>query len=279
MSEVRFEVEGEPVAGTLYEPQRGEARGQMVLVHGFLSSRGEFAQTGARLAERGWRVLAMDQRGFGGSGGAPGIISQERASADALGAAQLLRKQRPDLPVGVVGHSMGCLFALHALVADPHIRAAVLAAPMRSIRAELGSTEFLGYRLAAAASRAKQRAGLGPLLVPYKNRYRDLFHDREAMRRAEKAGFLSKQVNLANYDALLAMDALPPARKADRPVLVILAEHDRAVKRESSMAVYEALPGPKELVALPCGHSLFGDCEAEKAVAHVDRWMGLHLTR
>lgn len=278
MREVRYDVEGEPVAGTLHEPS-GEARGQLVLVHGLLSRGLEFADAPRRLAERGWRALAIDQRGFGDSAGARGVISQARATADVLGAVSWLRKDRPDLPVGLVGHSMGAVFVLEALAADVSVGAAVLAAPMRTVRSELGGAEFLGYRVAAALSRAKQRAGLGPLVVPYKNRYRDLFHDPEAARRAEKAPFLVDSVSLANYDALLAMDATAPARRMRRPVLVVLAQFDKVVKASSSLAVYEALAGPKELATLACGHSLFGDCEAESAAAHVDRWMRTHLKR
>jgi alpha-beta hydrolase superfamily lysophospholipase len=276
--EVRILVDGEQAVGALHEPS-GNPKGQVVLVHGFLSQRTEFAELGERLAARGWRVLALDQRGFGASGGARGMISQERATADVLAAVGWLRKDAPGLPVGLVGHSMGGAFALSAMAADPDIRAAVLAAPMRTVRAELGSTEFLGYRVAAAVSRAKDRLGMGHLVVPYKNQYEDLFLDAEAARRGRKAAFLSTHVSLANYEALLAMDAEAPARKVRRPVLVLLARHDKAVKHASSRAVYDALAGPKEIATLECGHSLWGDCEAEKAAGHVDRWMGAHLAR
>ncbi|HEX2021469.1 MAG TPA: alpha/beta fold hydrolase [Candidatus Thermoplasmatota archaeon] len=276
MDEVRFEVDGESVAGRLHEPQ-GQARGQIVFAHGLLSQAAEFADAPARLAERGWRAFAVDQRGFGASGGPRGVIDEARATADVLGAVARLRKDRPDLPVGVVGHSMGAVFALGALAGDATIRAGVIAAPMRTVRAELSSLEFAQYRLARGVSRLKEAAGLGPLLVPYKNRYKHLFLDREAARRAEQAGFLSSTVSLANYDRLLAMDGTRLARQVRQPVLTILAEKDRAVKRASSMAVHEALAGPKDLATLACGHSLFGDCEAAKAVDLVDGWMGRHL--
>lgn len=276
MREVRFEVEGESVAGSLYEPQ-GESLGNLVLVHGFLSQRGEFADAGERLARKGWRVLAIDQRGFGTSGGAPGIVTAERATADVLGALRWLDASRPGLPWGLVGHSMGAAFTLAAMAQEPRIGAAVLGAPMSTVRAEVGDLEFAGYRAAYALSRLKSRLGLGHIVIPYKNRYRDLFHDKEALRRAERQDFLMRTVNLANFDALLSMDSRRDAARVKQPVLVILAEHDKAVQRASSQAVHDALAGPKDLVSLACGHSLFGDCEAEAAVEHVDRWMRAHL--
>lgn len=276
MGEIRFEVEGESVAGSLHEP-KGEALGHLVLVHGFLSQRAEFAEAADRLAERGWRVLALDQRGFGASGGPRGIITAERAIADVLAALRWLDASRPGLPWGLVGHSMGAAFTLGAMAQEPRIGAAVLAAPMSTVRAEVGDLEYAGYRAAYALSRLKDRVGLGHIVIPYKNRYRDLFHDSEAIQRAERVGFLGKTINLGNFEALLAMDSGLHARKVKQPVLVILAEFDKAVKNASSRVVYDALAGPKEVVSLPCGHSLFGDCEAEAAVAHVDRWMRQHL--
>lgn len=276
MREVRFEVEGESVAGSLHEP-KGEPLGHLVLVHGFLSQRLEFAEAGDRLADRGWRVLAIDQRGFGASGGARGIIRMERAVADVRAALRWLDASRPGLPWGLVGHSMGAAFTLAAMAEEPRVGAAVLAAPMASVRAEVSDLEFAGYRAGHALSRFKERLGLGPIVVPYKNRYRDLFHDVEAARRAERIGFLGKTVSLANFESLLAMDSRDYAPKVSKPVLVLLAEHDKAVKNASTRSVHDALGGPKELVALKCGHSLFGDCEAEAAVGHVDRWMRQHL--
>lgn len=278
MKDVRVEVEGEPVVGVLHEPE-GAPVGQLALVHGFLSRGAEFSGAPAALAKKGWRVLVFDQRGFGASGGPRGVVSLDRAQADVLAAVAWLRRDRPDLPIGLLGHSMGACFVLEAMAVDAGVGAAVLAAPMRTVRSELGSTEFLGYRLAAAASRAKERLGLGPLVVPYKNRYRDLFLDKEAARRAEKAGFLDATVSLANYEALLAMDAEAAARRVRQPVLILLADHDKAVKRQSSLAVHDALAGPKEIARVACGHSMFGDCLADEAVGHVDRWMRRHLAR
>lgn len=276
MREIRFDVEGESVAGTLHEPTGPEV-GQVVLVHGLLSRALEFGELPATLAARGWRVLALDQRGFGASGGARGIITQERATADILAAVRELRKDRPALPVGLVGHSMGAVFTLRALAEDPSIRAAVLAAPMLTVRAELKDAEFAMYRALNALSRATARTPIGPVKVPYKYSYDRLFLDKEAARRAKANPFLHPTVDLSNYPSFMAMDASADAPRVKQPVLVVLAEHDRAVKRKNSMVVYEKLGGPKELVTLKSGHSVWSDTQSAQAAEHVDRWLRRHL--
>lgn len=278
MREVRYEIDGESVAAKLWEPEDADAaRGQVVLVHGLLSQAAEFVDLGPRLAERGFRVLGVDQRGFGASGGPRAIVTQARATADILGGVAWLRKDKPDLHVGLAGHSMGAVFTLRALAADPSIRAGVLAAPMRRVRDELGDAEFLMYRAAIVASQAKQRVGLGPIWVPYKYDYDRLFYDQAAAARAREQAFLVRKVSLGNAAEFLAMNSETEAANVRQPVLVILADYDRAVKRANSLAVYNALAGPKELATLACGHSMFGDCEAEAAADHVARWMEKHL--
>lgn len=276
MREVRFEVEGESVSGGLYDT-RLKPLGQIVLVHGFLSHRAEFADAGERLSERGWRVLAVDQRGFGASGGPRGRISAPRAIADVKAALRWLDHEQPGLPLGLVGHSMGACFALGAMATDPSVGAAVLGAPMVSVRAEVGSLEFLGYKLARAASNASEALGFGSLSVPYKYREKMLFKDPAAAKRAEEAAFLGRKVDLANFNDLLDMDSRGYATHVKKPVLVILAAHDRAVKHASSKLVYDALAGPKELVTVDSGHSMFGDSDAPAVIGHVDRWFRHHL--
>lgn len=273
---MRFEVDGESVAGALYDT-KAKPLGQVVLVHGFLSQRGEFADLGERLAERGWRTLAIDQRGFGASGGPRGRISAPRAIADVKAALKWLDSEQPGLPLGLIGHSMGACFVLGAMATDPAVKAAVLAAPMASVRAEVGSAEFLSYKIGRAFSNLAEKLGFGSLKVPYKYRERDLFKDPEAIKRAEAAGFLGRTIDLANFNDLLDMDSRAYAPHVKRPVLVILADEDRAVKLASSRAVYDALGGEKDLVTVPTGHSMFGDSEAAVAVQHVDRWLRHHL--
>lgn len=276
MREVRFEVEGESVAGTLCEPE-GKARGNLVLVHGLLSQRLEFGDAGERLAERGWRALTIDQRGFGASGGERGRFSQERSTADTLAAFDFLAKTCGEAPEGVVGHSMGTVFALRALAERQGLRAGVIVAPMKTVRAEISAAEFAGYRAAHAVSRLKTRLGLGPLLVPYKNRYQDLFLDDEARKRAELAGFLFTHVNMANYPHLVAMDAEAEARRVHKPVLVVLASNDNVVQQESSMAVYRALGGEKEIATVDSGHSVWTDRSARPTLEHVDAFLRARL--
>lgn len=267
--------DGSALAGTLARPT-GRPRGALVLLHGFASARAEFADAPERLAARGWLALSVDSRAHGAAATVGGTLAHARVVEDLEAAVARLRKEA-DVPVGLVAHSMGAALACHALPRLPAFGAAALVAPLDTVRAEVSSAEFLGYRVGDALSRARLRMGLGPLVVAYKNRYEDLFLDAEAARRARAANWLAEDVNLANYDALLAIEGARWAADVATPTLVVLAKHDKAVKHASSKRVYAALKGPKKLVEIDCGHSVWGDCRAAETVDALDAWFGERL--
>ncbi len=268
-------------ASLVLPPPGARARGTLVLVHGFMSERREFADAPRALAERGWAVIAFDRRGHGASTGARARFTKAWAVEDIRATLDFAtaRAETPP-PFGILGHSQGAALAAAAIPQMPELEAAVLAAPLRRLVDEIRT--FGGerlYRFAANVSRVKARIGFGPLVVPYEVDYPELFKDPEAAKRAAAADFLQRKVNLADYDELYAIHGEEWAKLVRVPSLVLVGKHDAVVKNASSRKVFNALAGPKELVELDCGHSLFGDCRAAEAVDRVDAWFTRHLAR
>lgn len=93
----------------------GPARGQIVALHGFGDHKGAFAGLGARLAEAGYRVLAYDQPGFGEQPDRLFWPGTEALVARARAMVARERARRPDLPLFLLGESMGAAVALLAV--------------------------------------------------------------------------------------------------------------------------------------------------------------------
>ena len=98
----------------------GGAQKTIVLIHGFASNRNEgWKRTGWYTAfeRRGFRVIALDQRGHGESEKLyePQAYERERLAADVLSLMDHLGVERAD----VFGYSMGTRTALEAAVAAP----------------------------------------------------------------------------------------------------------------------------------------------------------------
>jgi len=98
----------------------------VLLLHGFPDSRHLWRDVAPRLADAGFRTLAMDQRGFGD---ADAPIGARHYGIDQLveDAAGVLRAARADAPVYVIGHDWGAVVAWCLAMQHPQlVRAAVV---------------------------------------------------------------------------------------------------------------------------------------------------------
>jgi pimeloyl-ACP methyl ester carboxylesterase len=99
----------------------GEAlRGTVLMVAGYTGSKEDFAPLLAPLAEAGYRVVALDQRGQYESPGPddPSAYSVAELGLDVVAVAGVLREESGE-PLHLVGHSFGGLVSRAAVLADP----------------------------------------------------------------------------------------------------------------------------------------------------------------
>jgi pimeloyl-ACP methyl ester carboxylesterase len=96
------------------------ARGTVLLVAGYTGSKEDFAPLLAPLADAGYRVVAIDQRGQFESPGPddPAAYSVAELGADVLEVVRVLHAETGD-PLHLVGHSFGGLVTRAAVLAEP----------------------------------------------------------------------------------------------------------------------------------------------------------------
>ena len=112
-----------------------QASAAIVLLHGICEHSGRLANLEAGLVERGFSTFAIDLRGHGRSGDVDGrrvhIEEFDDYQGDVDRALAWARSQEPELPLFLVGHSMGGLIVLrHALLhAGSEVAGVVALAP------------------------------------------------------------------------------------------------------------------------------------------------------
>jgi acylglycerol lipase len=109
----------------------GDPRGVLLLCHGLGEHSGRYANVVDALVPDGWAVYGVDHRGHGRSSGRRAHL---RRYADWLddfdGFRRAVVARHPDLPVFLLGHSMGGQIALaYALDHQPDLSGLVLSAP------------------------------------------------------------------------------------------------------------------------------------------------------
>lgn len=277
MDTVRLQVDGETVVGALHRPS-GETRGTLLALHGMLSSREELRDSPAALADRGWRVLALDLRGHGDSEGERGWITWDRAMADVATALDWCR-DNGWTPAAIAGHSLGTAWVTSALPRFDDLGAGALLSPVGRITDEISRLEYALYRVGHALHRVKTGLGLGSLYVKNQVGYDDIFAEPVDVRWAREQGFLQPKVNLRSVPTYLEVDNEAWAAEVTDPCQVLVSNQDKLVAPEAQRRVHAALAGPAPKVEVEAGHSLLAGRAREEVVEHLDAFLGEHHPR
>jgi lysophospholipase len=117
-------------------PDAGEARAVVVIVHGFGEHSDRYDWVAGRLAGAGYAVYASDHRGHGRSQGPRALVDVDAVVADVDRLVDQASDTHPQLPVAMIGHSLGGLIAIrYALAHQRRLRALVLSGPLAALDA------------------------------------------------------------------------------------------------------------------------------------------------
>ena len=228
----------------------------IILAHGFTSTADHWAPVAARLVERGFRVIAFDQRGHGGSTSPTGRFRPSDLGHDL---AAVIEATAPTGAV-LVGHSMGGI-GIQAMLADHEalrddLRGVVLVAtlarpvevPLGRLMGKLGGTPLarrvMGNRI---HGRLMARGGVGaePSITVI-----DVIRDGWATSSdATRAGVMR---DLRDFDLSEAL------RVIHVPTTVIAGDRDLVTPFEENRRIAELLPN--------------GRLEAQPGVGHAAHW-------
>ena len=103
-----------------WKTQPPNPKGVLLMAHGYLMNRSELSPLAVQLYEKGWASMILDLRAHGKSGGKKatfGVLERH----DVAAAAKLAREEFPNLPIVMVGSSMGSAACAFALADDPSL--------------------------------------------------------------------------------------------------------------------------------------------------------------
>lgn len=256
-------------------PTTGPPRAVILALHGY-GDAGDltFTRAAAAWTARGIAVFAPDQRGFGSNPSRQHWPGVDALAADARAHARALRRRYPDLPLTVVGHSMGGGVALVAAGAGLDADGLVLAGPAIAGGAALGEVSRSAARLLAAALPDRRWTGQGIVRIQPTD-------DLEALR-AVKADprHYGDPSSRELYGLVQIMDrAAAAAPSVYLPTVVMMGARDEVLRPEDVQTIAVRIPGLTRFVLYPRGwHWLFRDRQAPRVWADTGDF-ALGLTR
>ena len=248
----------------------GAPRGTIVIVHGLGEHSGRYAPLAAELTADGWAVRAVDLRGHGRSPGPRGAIPTPTAMRDdILDALAAARQASPQLPLILLGHSMGGAFAAEAMAHEPTAAdALVLSSP--ALKADLSVVQLaLMNTLRHIAPTLAIANGLNAT---------HLSHDAAVVAAYNADPLVHDRVSAGLAHAIMTAGATARAA-APRwvvPTLLLYAGDDRIVNPRGSREF--AAAAPRELVTVHpydgLWHEIFNETERAGPVAALRHWLG-----
>jgi alpha-beta hydrolase superfamily lysophospholipase len=129
-------VDGVQIFTQSWLPDAADPRAIVVLVHGFGEHSDRYDWVAGRLVTAGYAVYASDHRGHGRSQGDRALVDVDTVVADIDRLVDRAGGAHPQLPVAMLGHSLGGLIAIrYALAHQRRLRALVLSGPLAALDA------------------------------------------------------------------------------------------------------------------------------------------------
>jgi len=218
----------------------------LLLCHGYFKSVAEPFELACELNRLGYQVLLIDFRACGLSDGRFTTLGY-REVLDLLGAIDYLRARLGDLPIGVVGISMGAVAAIMAAAECPHIEAMVVDSAYADLESAIGKKLADYLRL--------------PFLVPL--------------------GWVSirmgEWISQGKVAVVRAVDYV--GSLAPRPLLIIYGELDDYLPSDHPQRLFDAANEPKELwLASGSGHAMARLDHPQEYVQRVQAFFGRYLS-
>ena len=251
-----------------------QAKAVVALVHGFREHSGRYVPMAEHLTSHGYAVYCFDHRGHGRSPGQRGHIdawAEYRGDTEAFLA--LIRREAPDLPLFLLGHSMGALIALDFLLFHPEgLRGAVISgAPLEPIDATKPVQLFVARVLSRIRPRLSMTSKFGGEAVS---------RDPEVVRAYDTDPLVHNQSSVRWGMEFLATIDRVKARAAEvkLPILMLHGGSDPIVSPDGSRRFFEQIgSADKELKVYPERlHEPHNDIGREQVLSDIASWLDGH---
>lgn len=242
----------------------GAAPPVALLVHGITGWWRTWWRLGPALADRGWRVIAVDLRGHGTSPRIDGVATAEGLAADLATTLEQLELAAVD---ALIGHSLGAAVAMELLHRHPELaRRALLEDPPGHTRAD--DLEFqadLEREVHAARrdpeSEVRRELAENPTWL-----------QEDARQNVEGRALCDIDGILASLRANTGVRAPALASVIRVPALYLIADEGRSALGAERAVLMSSLPSGSEAVELDSGHTIHRD-RFDAYLSEVVRWL------
>jgi pimeloyl-ACP methyl ester carboxylesterase len=223
-----------------------------VLVHGVTGWHRTWWRVGPALAERGWRVIAVDQRGHGQSPRVAGAATIDDLADDLEAAIE--RHATPPVDL-LVGHSLGAVVSMRLALRRPDIARRLVLEDPPSIDRASDEEFFTSIRDGVRAARETPESEVARELAE-----NPTWHEGDARQNVEGRAMADAEGIVASLRRPRPFAVMEAAADLRVPTLFLLADEERSVLLGAARArLHETLAPGCEIRAFDSGHTIHRD--------------------
>lgn len=261
--------DGTELATYRWQPQ-GNAKANILLLHGFNEYSGALDSVGKHFAAKGINVWAFDQRGFGRSAHRGLWSSAERMAQDARDMLQLIRRDSPGVPLSVVGMSMGGAVTLLTAGGELAADNIVLVAPAVWTRDTQPFYQRWALDIAKVVAPGWSPTGESLQIRPTDNI--------AELRRIWRSPWMLSGSRVDTIAGLVdLMDkGFAAAERVKVPTLLLYGDNDELVPEQPINMLWKRLPkqGKTRQIRYPNGwHMLMRDLQGQRVITDIAEWV------
>jgi len=256
-----------------WRPQ-SEPRASVVILHGLCEHSGRYNEVAEFLATHGYAVDTFDLRGHGKSEGIKSYIeSFDNYLKDLDVFLDRVGLRLPDMPVFLLGHSMGGeICSMYCITRQPDIRGVILSAP--SVKISKDISPFL-QKISSMLSK------FFPKRPTIKLETAALSRDPEVLKRRDNDPLVYQgKILLRTGAEILRATKLIQAQmeKISLPLLILHGTEDRFADVEGSKMLYAGVKERDKTLKLYEGlfHEIMNEPEKEQVLDDIVTWMNDH---
>jgi lysophospholipase len=227
----------------------------------------------ARLVDAGYAVYALDHRGHGRSEGPRALLERvELAVADLDQLVVLARTATPDVPVFLLGHSLGGMIALrYAAVHQDRLSGLILSGSLAALEPVPAALRLIGQLLSAIAPRTPLIA-IDPSLVSRDPAVVEAYRNDPLVCHGKLPARTAAEI----ADTVAALPATVGVIGV--PALILYGTADRLCPPAGSMMLGERLGSADRTVKAYDGlfHEIFNEPERDAVLDDVCAWLSAH---
>jgi acylglycerol lipase len=253
----------------------GEPKAVLLIVHGLAEHSGRYMNVVHHFVPLGYGVYGIDHLGHGKSDGKRVYVQRFEDYTDTLKIYfDMVRQWQPDLPIFLVGHSMGGLIgALYLLDHQAELTGAVLSGPCVKVPDNVSPATVLMGRLLSVLLPQVGLLGLEAEGVCRDPAVVEAYVSDPLVHTGKTTARLAAEL-------LKAMERITAeAARITLPLLLVQGSADKLVDPDGAQMLYDTVGSGDKEIEVYDGfyHEVFNEYEHSRVLGDIETWLEAHL--